>query len=518
MLFRRKWALLLPVVAGVLAFFPAWALTPKTYRAVAMVTQQDSSPAAAMATESRPMQVKAIEADIFNPKNMEVLVGQTKQDVDLVTEADRQKRYEELRNAIHVESVAQGRGTDIIQFEVIHRDPDVAQNVANTVATKFVERKKEALKSGNLKDINFLQEETNSYRAALSQAEKAIDAYRSTPFADLPDVKNTIRNRLLQLRIDQDAKNMELEATRGRLAEAEAQLKQVPKSIQGETTSEPNPAVTDLKATLTQMERKLQLLLINYTEGHPEVVQLHSQIAAIKEQLAKEPERINTSEKEIANPQYQDRLTDISRLKQEIKGGETALRQLGADVAANDKKLQDVVEQEKTYNDLVRDQSRYTELWNTYRRQLEEAQLRQKVQQGDLGTTVEIYRSAIRPAIYYKPVAKMALVCLMGGIGAGIVLMFGLEFCDRSFRSTEDAEEFLKVPVLGSLTAIVTPEAVEARRQRRKTVALELLTVVLVLLVLYATAYVNGIRTFGDMRDAAGWLWISLRTSLFGTP
>ena len=501
MLFRRKWALLLPVVAGVLVFFPVSVLTPKTYRAVAMVLQQDSSPAAAISTERRPLQVKAIEADIFNPDNLKEVVVQTKQDVDLVTEADRQKKYEELRNAIHVTSVAQGRGTDIIQFEVIHRDPDVAQNVANTVATKFVERKKEELKSGNLKDINFLQEETDSYRAALSQAEKAIDAYRSTPFADLPDVKNTIRNRLLQLRIDQDAKNMELEATQSRMDEAEAQLKQVKPSIQGETTSEPNPTVTDLKASLTQMERSLQLLLTTYTEDHPDVVRLHSQIAAIKEQLAKEPQRINTSEKEIVNPQYQALNTDISRLKQEIKGGETALRQLGADVAANDKKLHDVVEQEKTYNDLVRDQSRYTELWNTYRRQLEEAQLRQKVQQGDLGTTVEIYRSAIRPAIpYYKPVAKMALVCLMGGIGAGIMLMFGLEFCDRSFRSMDDAAAFLdKVPVLGSLTAIVTPEEVAAARRRRRLVLRGIVLVIALALLAIGATYgptivVDGVR------------------------
>ena len=364
-----------------------------------------------------------------------------------------------------------------------------------------MERKKEELKSGNLKDINFLQEETDSYRAALSQAEKAIDAYRSTPFADLPDVKNTIRNRLLQLRIDQDAKNMELEATQSRMDEAEAQLKQVKPSIQGETTSEPNPTVTDLKASLTQMERSLQLLLTTYTEDHPDVVRLHSQIAAIKEQLAKEPQRINTSEKEIVNPQYQALNTDISRLKQEIKGGETALRQLGADVAANDKKLHDVVEQEKTYNDLVRDQSRYTELWNTYRRQLEEAQLRQKVQQGDLGTTVEIYRSAIRPAIpYYKPVAKMALVCLMGGIGAGIMLMFGLEFCDRSFRSMDDAAAFLdKVPVLGSLTAIVTPEEVAAARRRRRLVLRGIVLVIALALLAIGATYgptivVDGVR------------------------
>ena len=116
MLFRRTWALLLPVVAGVLVFFPVSVLTPKTYRAVAMVLQQDSSPAAAISTERRPLQVKAIESDIFNPDNLKEVVVQTKQDVDLVTEADRQKKYEELRNAIHVTSVAQGRGTDIIQF------------------------------------------------------------------------------------------------------------------------------------------------------------------------------------------------------------------------------------------------------------------------------------------------------------------------------------------------------------------------------------------------------------------
>jgi tetratricopeptide (TPR) repeat protein len=444
MIFRRKWPLLLPVVLGVLAFFPLWAATPDKYRAVATVLRQDdsadaTSPAAQISSESRYMEIPAIEADIFRPDNMKEVVVQTKEDVDLKTAADWQRKYEELHTAIHVESVVQRRGTDIIQFEVIHADPDVAQNVANAVAWNYVERSKSTQSSRGLRTIAFLHDETDMYNELLRRTEQELDDYRSKNFADLPEVTDGIRNRLLSLRIEQDSRRLQLLDSQSRREEAEAQLRQVKPTIQGETTSEPNPTVTDLKASLTQMEQSLQLLLTSHTENQPDVVHLRNQIAAIKEQLAKEPERINTSEKEIVNPQYQDLLSDVSRLNEEIKAGEAALRELSAGVVANEKVLADVVKQEKHYNDLLRDQSEYTELYTQSRRQLDEAQRRVKAQQEELGTRVELYSQALKPAIpYSQPAAKLALVCLVGGIAATLLLMFGLALSRRLFGRKDD--------------------------------------------------------------------------------
>jgi uncharacterized protein involved in exopolysaccharide biosynthesis len=269
------------------------------------------------------------------------------------------------------------------------------------------------------------------------------------------------------------------------MEEAEAQLKQVKPSIQGETTSEPNPTVTDLKASLTQMEQSLQLLLTSHTENQPDVVHLRSQIAAIKEQLAKEPERINTSEKEVVNPQYQDLLTAISGLDEEIKGTEAALRELDANVKANEMKLADVVRPEMHYNDLLRDQAEYTELYTKYRRERDEAQERATVLLKELGTKVELSERALRPAIPYRqPAAKLALVCLVSGIAASLVLMLGLAFGSRLFRNIDAAAECQEVPWLADVAATLPNEVALARQRLRLVIGGIVLVVLLVVLTL----------------------------------
>ena len=524
MIFRRKWALLLPIAMGIIIFFPLWAFTPDTFLSVATVRRQDmsateASPAALVSRESPRLEVQSIRAEVLAYKNLEDVIKQTKQDVYLKTPAEWQAMYDKLRADIAVSALSQTHGVDFINFAVTYTDPDLAQKIASAVATSYVERTKSSQRTGGLAALDFLSEETERYRNLLRDTEKELDDYRAKYFADLPDVKNGIRSRLLSLRIAQDARGLEQKETQSRLAEAEVQLTVVKPSVRSETTTEPNPAVTDLKATVTQMERTLQMLLTTYKEAHPDVVRLRDEIAALKEQLAKEPERITVSEKEIVNPQYEELLTDISRLKQQIKGGEAALLQYTSEVTANENELADVVKQEKHYNDLLRNQSEYTEHYTQYRRQLDEAQRRAKVQEEEYVIKVELFAPPLKPATPDStPVAKLALVCLVGGIAAGLSLMFGLEFCDHSFRSIDDAETFLKVPVLASLTAIVPPEEATARRRRRLVIGATVGAALLVMLIVFCVWLFVFRHTLADAVAHVRSLLLSAKAILTSKP
>jgi len=519
MIFRRKWARVLPVLGGIFLFFPLWATMPEKYRAVATVRRQDYSatktgPAALISSESPRIDVRAIEAEVFAWNNLHEVLVETKQDVDLHSPAEWQAKYDELRKAISVKPAAQSRGIDLIDFEVILPDPALAQQIANTVANNFVERSKSAQRSGGLTAIDFLQREMDKFRELLRKTEMELDRYRDEHFADLPDVKNGIRNRLLSLRIQEDARRLQLQEAQSRLEETEKQLAQIEPTVRSEVTKQQNPAVVDLRNSLSEKERALQMLLISYTDDHPEVVRLRAEIAAIKDQLEGLPERIDVSERQTINPQYQELLSERLRLKQEIRGHEAALRTLGAELAAHDLELADVVKQEKHYNDLLRNQREYSELYDQYRRQLAEAQRRVTVQEEEYVTRVELYAPALKPAIpYRRPVAKLAMACLFGGVAAGVALMFGLEFSDRSFRNVEDAAGFLKVPILGSLTTIVPPEVQQARRRRKWAIAGIVLVVLLVLLAAGTFWYIEGAHTPGDVVDGMRniLMWIKAR-------
>ena len=261
-------------------------------------------------------------------------------------------------------AATQGRGTDFINFSVVLESPDLAQAVANSVASHYVESSKKAQRSGNLSTIDFLQHERDRYHDLLQTTDNELDDYRAKHYADLPEQKDNIRSRLLQLRIEQDTRELQLKDSQSKLEEAAKQLAAgaPDASHGGHQRAEPcgrrpeEPAQPDAAQP--------SALLTTQTEDHPDVISLRQQIAAIKDQVEQEPERVDTSQKQVINPQYRDLLTDVSRLKQEVSGSEAALRQLAAAESANEAELADVVKQEKHYNDLLRNQAQYGQLYN----------------------------------------------------------------------------------------------------------------------------------------------------------
>ena len=425
-IYRLKWALALPLALAALMFFPLWAMAPKEYRAVATVRRQDmsavaASPAALVSKEGPRTEVKAIRAEVLAYRNLEDVIKQTKQDVYLKTPGDWQAMYDELRSDIAVTALSKTHGVDFISFEVTYPDPDLAQKIANAVATGYVERAKSSQRTGGLAALDFLSEETERYRNLLRDTEKELDDYRARYHGDLPDVKDGIRNRLLSLRIDQDTRAIQIKEAQSRLEEAEAQLATIRPGVRSKTTGESDPVVTGLEASLTQMERAL-----DNAEGHPDVVSLRSQIAAMKERLAREPGPMTGSGKDTVDSQYEGLLSDISHLKQEIKGREAAVRQIAARVLDVENELADTVKQERNYNDLVRNQSEYTELYTQNRRQLDEAQRRAKVLEEGYVVQTELYAPAIKPALPCGPsVGRLVSGSLVFGVVVASVLLLG---------------------------------------------------------------------------------------------
>ncbi len=261
-------------------------------------------------------------------------------------------------------TTAQGRVTDFIQFSAVMDTPTLAQSVANSVANHFVERSKRAQSSSGKSAIKFLEDQKETYHDLLQKCEDELEKYRKEHYDDLPNVKEGVRSRLLQLSIEKDTRQLQLNSAKSQLAEAKKQLEKVPQTIRTDVIKGQNPVRVDLQNSLSQMQRNLQLLLTDHTEDHPDVKRLREQIASVQEQLKKEPDRVDTSETQVINPQYQELLKNVSTLEQEISGDEAALRQLVAAENANTGQLDSISKEEKHYNDLLRNQKQYSQLYN----------------------------------------------------------------------------------------------------------------------------------------------------------
>ncbi len=167
------------------------------------------------------------------------------------------------------------------------------------------------------------------------------------------------------------------------------------------------------------------------------------------------PERVPGVERQIINPVHQQLIMDKLSVQQEIRSEQAALREIGAQIAAVDAKVQKVVEEEKSYGDLVRQRDDWNSQYDRYNAELRAHRARLQAETGSFGAQVEMIDRALLPAKPYRVIyIRMSLACLAGGICIGIALMFLLEFSDHSLRSADDAAAALSIPILCNLTTI----------------------------------------------------------------
>jgi len=468
MIFRRRWVLMVPVLLSAVVGLPLSALVPPKYRAKATVRRTDLATGrsgALIPSRSPGKTLQALRVEILTHTNLERVIRSTNQDVGLTTQADWQKKYEDLRDAIRISSAARGGGVDLIEIYVVSTDSVLAAQMANTIADNYVEESKGSERAYGEKALRWLEDGTQEHLDKLRETELALEEFRAEHFANLPEVKQSLHSRIFGLETQTTARRLQLIDAENRLLELNRQLESVPMTIRVETR-ERNPAHQELSRQLDERKRGLQALLIRWTEEHPEVKRVRKEIAELEKELENTPERVVGTEREAANPLHQALTSEQYKLQQELKGHEAALGQMAAQINALQESMGDVFAQEQRYEDLMRQKREEEKLYEQFNQSLIQARTQLKADQQEFGRQVEIISRALTPEIPYRlDRYKILGACLAGGALLGIALMFGLEYTDRSLRSMEDAASFLEIPVLASIPVII-PEQVARRRRR----------------------------------------------------
>lgn len=489
LLFRRKIALFVPILISAVLIVPLWLVTPPRYQATAIVKRQNlalarSTSSALMSRGAERVPLRALRVEVLTWTNLKRVIEQLKMDADLKTPADWQRMYDYLRKGITIRSAAEGRGVEIVEIAATSSWPVEAAQVANAIADNYVEENKERSRRDSSVAVKFHGDGEAESLEKLRETELELDKYRQKHFTDLPEVKSSILAQRQSLLTNETAHSLLLIAARTKLAEIDKQLQEVPKLVEAETVREENPRAVEVEDQLAQRKRLLEVLLLNCTEEHPQILSLRTEIAALEKQSEETPPHVEGSKTEAINPVFQQLVMDHLATRQTIREHEAALEEIQAEIIARNNEIQKVVKEEKRYTDLLRLQSEYQETYDVYRRNLRSATGRYKAEVKEYGTEVEMLARALTPIRPTYPL-KMAAACIAAGIAAGLALMFSLEFCDQSLRSVEDAAAFLDVTILGSVSSIITPEEMKSGRRRRYFIIGVLVALLAVLSILF---------------------------------
>ena len=353
-----------------------------------------------------------------------------------------------LEKDLRVEVVAKSK---MIEVRYTARNPQLAAKVLQTLSGLYLEKHLAVHRPPGA--LDFLQQQTNQYKKGLAAAEKQLaDFSRSKGVVSIEIEKDLALRKLsdfeTQLRDSQTAEA----AVEQRIKSLEAQAKSRPERVVTQVTSSSDPMlIQQLRTTLLNLELKRTELLGKYEPGYRTVQEVDTQIAQAREALAQ-------AEKD----QLRGETTDLDRTRQWLDEELARARAELATLKARSAEIAKVVEayresarqigsKEMEHQDLVRSAKTAEENYLLYLRKQEEARISDELDRKRI-VNVAIAEAATVPAFPSSPRWQLNLILgLVLAFLVSLALAFVVDYMDPSFRTPDEVEGYLGLPVLAAL-------------------------------------------------------------------
>lgn len=385
------------------------------------------------ATHSRMLKTRRILSEVI--KNL-----------DLQDENGEYISVSSLSNSISISSIP---GTDLIEISMTDTNPQKAVNVINTLVEVFKAENTKINKSAMTSARAFIENQVLEVKKDLEIAEKELLSYKEENNIVLPteEIKLTLDN-LVETESMMSTTQVELNAIKVSILAIQNEMRTHDEKIISSKTISDNPLIKQYKSQLTGLESKLAGLKNKYTENHPEIIHLQTQISRTQEVLKKEVQQEIISQTESANPIYQTLYQNYINLETEKLAKQAKLVSLEQLVEEGRSNLANLPERELKLLRFERVAKVTGEIYTMLLTRLEEI----KISEAMVTSDVYVVDSAYLPTAPIKPNKK--LMVIMAGflaimLGIGLTLL--IEFMNTTIKTADEIEMILGVPVIGSI-------------------------------------------------------------------
>jgi polysaccharide chain length determinant protein (PEP-CTERM system associated) len=491
MAWRRRWFILLPLLATAVGTF-IWAQSlPNVYRSEATVliipAQVPTNLVKSTITDTLQKRLNLVKEQILSRARLEQMI----EEFDLY-KADRKRLLmeqivEQMRKDANVTVPKTGRkqvpGYFVVSFD--SEDPQKAMLVAERLASLFV--KENLVNRNNQTDATsqFLQSQVDEALRRLKEHDAKLETFKRANAGRLPDeVKTNLQmienaRQDIQSEIDGINRDKDRQLTLERNIADEMALGPIANQKPGQKGSTSGQsAAQELEAA----KAALATLQLRLKPEHPDVRMAKANIAELEKKVAAEALQQPVSEgaptTALSSADAQ-RALRVSKLKTEVEslGRDITVRQAKvqkaqAAIADYQSRVQQAPLLESRLAELMRD---YTSLKSTYEgltKKAEDAKLSANIEQRQVGEQFRIGDPATRPERPKSPDRlRLNLVGSLLGLCLGLAIAALLEYRDTSLRSEDDVLVALTLPVVAMVPKLWTDTEIRKVRQRRLLVA-----------------------------------------------
>lgn len=465
---RRKWIVIevFIVLVGTVAI-GSFLQTP-IYRAAAALLVETEGPSFGR-YEELPMVARGLDTARTATIETHKWLITTRPVLDaVIQDLDLQVGIEKLRAQISIETF---RDTDVMEIHAEDRDPQLARDIANSVAENYILWNQDYNRASAESASLFLEQQLATVKNELTQAEEETEHYkRSKGISDLDEETRQQIELLGKLEGELASADAEAQAASARSQVIEEKLSQQERFRLRESTEKPNPIVEQLQAQLARLEAQRAGLLEEYaTESH-NVRAVDAQIDNFKQQLSQQLKTVLAYTTTGTSAVHDELLTDAARNRATAVAARKRVAALGRILGRAEAQLSDMPSREKELARLVRAQNVADRVYTLLLEKYHEVRVAEAMRL----SSARLVESAVVPEFPVKPRKKLniALACIFGLI-IGIMLASLVEYLDDTIKDPDEIDELVGAAVLGTVPRLSEDEPMLVTRAEPKSALIE---------------------------------------------
>jgi polysaccharide chain length determinant protein (PEP-CTERM system associated) len=443
---RRPFHVAVPFVFGVLASIAALYVVPAKYKSSTLILveaeKMPESFVTSVATERVSRRLQTVRQEVLSRTRLETVLKELNP-YGPVGPVSLTAMVEWMRNAIEVTV----KGTDAFVIDYVHRDPAMAQKVADRLAQLFIDETVQSRKQQVGDAYQFLETELQESKKELEKREEALRRYKEQHMGTLPEQMNANLATLQRFQLEQQAVSENLRSAMDRLVALES----APAPTLGKT------GPVDPRGEIALLRSQLATMRTRYTDEHPDVRSLLTQIQALEKAIGSGSSGAGAPAG--AAPQLDQARADVKNLRARLEELDRRIGTFQSRVELAPRTEQDIVE-------LTRDFQKLNENYLALLNKKLEAQMAAKLEQRWQGDRFRILDPANLPERPSFPSRKLFLLAgVLLGLALGVATAFAADFFDHSIRSVRELEETLPFPVLAHIQ-LITSHSRDPKRRR----------------------------------------------------
>lgn len=433
-----------------------------------------------------------LDANATTPLAMDALVNSLQKQIRVIVTSTSPNNNNQSSDALYT-----------IAYQ--HTDRAKSVEVVRTLLDNFVEGALSGNRVGSSEAQGFLLAQMKDTEKRLAESEARLAEFKKNNVGLLPGQRGDYISRLeAEMTLLTQAQNQVAVAI-SRRDELRRQLAAARQFVPG--TSNPaaggSGTVSDLSTRVQESEKRLEELLLRFTERHPEVIALRETIKELKQkeaqelaELARGGEGSGQIRTLSVNPVYQQIQMQLNQVEVEIASLRGGVTQHEHEVAALKRSADSAPEVEKEFTRLNRDYDVLKKSYEQYVARLEQAKVTDSAAQSGIVRfeVIEPPRAALAP-VWPKRRMFMA-VALIAGLGAGIAFALLPHLIRPTFDNTGALSRLTGLEVLGSVGRVRrSTDSLETRREaQRLAIACGVLVIIGAALVLFGNAGARAIQ------------------------